>query len=474
MKGQSRNHTKRSTAVAMTFGLLFLSPSLPAQTPDLSVDDAVKQALKNNNGIQSAVEDANASVEAAAAAKLRLLPSLSLSAGYTKLSDLGQQTLDIPFGQTKIPVTFPAAPTNAYSFGASLRYPVFAGFRLTQAAKIADLQTLTKQASLRMVREAIAFEVRRAYWETVRAAADVALLRKSWEVTKALVQEVRDEVNLGLATESDRLSAEERQTQAAIALGNASSFEAQALLALASLTGNDTAARKVMAGALAADSGAEVALPYRLTSSPADLPRYRNTSPIDLPALLSQAMGNRGDLRAAGLGVRIAVSAKRIAAAGLYPTVAAIGDYTYANPNQRVFPPTGDFTGTWDVGVQLSFDIGGLPATAAKTRAAESTVRAAELQRNKQEQAVVLDVQKTALALKRARENLDLIRSSVEQTKENVRVVTQKFDNGAAKHTDVLEAELSLLKAQFGVTNGEIGVQIAAADLARAASMQLP
>ncbi|HUX21018.1 MAG TPA: TolC family protein, partial [Spirochaetia bacterium] len=187
--------------------------------------------------------------------------------------------------------------------------------------------------------------------------------------------------------------------------------------------------------------------------------------------LLDEAMSNRGDLEAAGLGVQMAKHAQRVAEAGLYPTLAAIGDYTYASPNQRVFPPTSAFTGTWDVGVQLSFDIGGVPAAAARTKAAAAELRKAEMERNKQQSAVTLDVQKSALSLLRAQTDLRLIRATVDQATEGLRVVQQKFDNGAAKHTDVLEAELSLLKAQFGVTNGEIGVQIAAADLARSVSM---
>ncbi len=455
--------------------LLTIPAALWAESPTLTADEAVKQALQNDKGIQSAAAAAQSSVEQAVAARLKMLPSLSLSAGYTKLSKVAQQTIDLPvMGQT-VSIPFPSPPTNSYSLGASLRYPVFAGFRLEQAAKIADLKGMTKKATLEMMREAIAFEARRAYWQTIGAQAQVALLSKSLDVTKALVAEVKDEVNQGLATESDLLSIQQRQTQADIALSNGVAAEEQAYVALATLIGQDSVAQDFAAKSLAAATGdTTLPPPYRLTSSPGRLPQYPHTSPIDLSALLSTAMTNRGDLQAAGFGVSIAEHAKRAAEGGLYPTIAAIGDYTYANPNQRIFPTQKKFNGTWDVGVQLSFDIGGLPAAAAQTKAAADAVRQAQLQQGKQEKAVRLDVQKSAISLKSARYALDLARGTVGQANENLRVVKQKFDNGAAKHTDVLEAELSVLKAQFGVTQAEIGVQIAAADLARAVSMPLP
>jgi outer membrane protein TolC len=475
MKTHENTRFYRLVAIAAILGLAPTAHTLWAQSPSLSVDRAVELALENDNGIQSAAAAANASVEQAVAARLRLLPTLSLSAGYTRLSTVPQQSLDIPFGRASIPISFPSSPTDSFSLGASLRYPIFAGFRLTEAAKITDLRTMTKRAALEMMREAIAFEVRRIYWQTVRAAADVDLLRKSLDVTKTLVQEIDIEVKQGLATESNRLSAEGQETQAKISLGDAVSMEEQAYLALATLIGQDSVARLLTASSLATPSGDPVPeTPYRMISSPSELPRYPHTTPIDLPALLSQAMNNRGDLRATDFGVQMAKHAEREAQGGLYPTIAAIGDYTYASPNQRVFPPTGQFNGTWDLGIQLSFNIGGIPAAVAQTRAAEAGVRRAEIEREKQRSAVTLDVRKTALVLDRARRDLQMVKSLVGRAQESLRIVQQEFDNGAAKHTDVLEAELAVLRVRFSVTNREIDVQIAAADLARAVSMRLP
>jgi outer membrane protein len=159
------------------------------------------------------------------------------------------------------------------------------------------------------------------------------------------------------------------------------------------------------------------------------------------------------------------------AAAGLYPTLAVVGDYTYANPNQRIFPPSAVFTGTWELGVQLSFDVGGLPSTLAQMSSADQDTRKARLQAEKQRTSIILDVQTCLLALDRARSDLELTLGAVPQAQENLRVVQQKFANGVAKRSEVLEAELGLARARFSVESKQVDVRIAEADLARAEAL---
>ena len=59
----------------------------------------------------------------------------------------------------------------------------------------------------------------------------------------------------------------------------------------------------------------------------------------------------------------------------------------------------------------------------------------------------------------------------VQQAEETARVLHLRYTAGSATNLDVLSAELALLRAKFAVTNRQIDVQIAAADLARAAAL---
>jgi outer membrane protein TolC len=84
---------------------------------------------------------------------------------------------------------------------------------------------------------------------------------------------------------------------------------------------------------------------------------------------------------------------------------------------------------------------------------------------------VALDVRTCLLNLERARRDLALTRDMVQQAEETARVVRLRYGAGSANNLDVLGAELALLRANFAVTNRQIDVQIASADLARAAAL---
>jgi outer membrane protein TolC len=60
----------------------------------------------------------------------------------------------------------------------------------------------------------------------------------------------------------------------------------------------------------------------------------------------------------------------------------------------------------------------------------------------------------------------------VAQSEENLRVTTAKYDNGMVKKSDLLQAQIALLRSNFAVQNKMIDVEIAQADLIRATALE--
>ena len=54
---------------------------------------------------------------------------------------------------------------------------------------------------------------------------------------------------------------------------------------------------------------------------------------------------------------------------------------------------------------------------------------------------------------------------------ENERVARQRVQAGSANENDLLAAEIARLRSEFAVSNKQIDLQIAAADLCRAAAL---
>jgi outer membrane protein len=457
----------RARALPLAALLLALTAAsgspLWAQGSPLSLDDAVRTALEKDVSVQSASWDWLAASAKADAAKWRQMPSFSFSAGYQRLSDVPAQSLSVG----AFSFTLPASLDNVFTFALNMQYPVFAGFRIKEAMALAQLQAQSKLVGIEMVTRSLMFEVRRAYWEAVRATLNRQTFEKNLELMKANSQLTAHQATQGTATRADQLAADTRYSQADLDLGDAVSLQNRAFLVLASLMGN--ASVPLALSPQAPDAPA----PFTLTTQPADTVVTGLDQPMAETDLVSRALAGRPETRVWSLSIQMAEHGIKQAQASLYPTVTLLGNYTLADPNQRVPFQTDPamFTGTWALGLQISYDIGGLPANLEECAAQEQALKKTQADAEKQRNAVVLDVRTCIIACERTRRDIALTRGAVEQAAENLRVAQQRLAAGTANDLDVLTAQFNLLKANFAVTNRQIDAQVAAADLARAVAL---
>ncbi|MBN1413166.1 MAG: TolC family protein [Spirochaetales bacterium] len=443
--------------ILILFGFGFI-PAVYSQSETITIEEAVSLSLKNNPSVESAHWEQLFYAAKAEEAGWKMFPSLSVAAGYQKLSDLPASS--VPPGYN--------LPTDIFSFTANLQYPVFAGFRIREAAALADLQLETKQLTLESMKRALRFEVRRAYWEAVRASYNVQMLEKNLELSAVNRDLAAKYADQGTATVSEKLTADLRYKQADLDLGDARSIRRRAFLVLLSLIGQNGPELKLAGQAIGA------VLPYTLSTTPDnDLIHEFGDNP-DETGLITDALMKRPETRLSAVALKLAEHSQKLAEAVLYPTEALTGNFTYANPNQRVLVPSdpSEFTATWAVGVQVSYDFGGLPANLKESEAQDHGVNKSMADKEKQQNAVILDVRTCLLNLARAQRDFALTKEMVPQSSETLRVVQQKVDVGMASSADLLNAQLGLLRANFTVTNKQIDLQIAAADLARAVALE--
>jgi outer membrane protein TolC len=443
--------------------------TLQAQERTLSIAEAAQAALEKNPDVQSANWDWLAATAKASAASFRLFPSLSLSASYQRLSELPPMSISFsipPAGP--ISLELPPSLTNAIAFGVNLQYPVFAGYRLREALSIARLTADGKLSSLEIVKRTLIFEVRHSYWEALRADNNVRILKRNLELMTSNYKLLSEQVASGAAIQADLLAVDTRRKQAEIDLGSAVVLKQRAYLLLASQIGWDVADLAVSA------NPSDTPMPFVLSTPPEETVFAGIAGELDEKQLIGMALARRPETRASALAAQAAEHSARLAASALYPTVAITGNYALADPNPRVAFQTDPwkFTGTWSVGVQMSYDIGGVPATVEETKAQELGVSKTRADALKLRNTVVLDVRTCILTLTRARADLELIKEMVAQAEENVRVAQKRYEAGTLNEVSRLSEELALLRAQFAVANKQIDVQIAAADLLRATAME--
>ncbi|HTX73914.1 MAG TPA: TolC family protein [Rectinemataceae bacterium] len=451
---------------ALPFFVLLFAVALPAAPQAaaaapaaVSLDQAVTTALATDPGLEAAALDRLSALAKADSARWRRLPSLSASAGYQRLSDLSSSMNLGPLGT----VSF-SSLDNQFAFGVSMQYPIFAGFRTKENIAIAGLQAEVKDVAVETGKRALVFQVQKAYWEAVRATHNRATLEQNLTLMKENSSLTARQVGEGVATQADQLASQMRLEQATQDLNDARALQRNAFLVLASLMGMDL-------GSLGISTAApDAALPFSLITGVESQVLPDAATRFDEAALISKALARRPETRTAQLARAIAEHSVKLSRAALYPTVALTGNFSYADPNQRVAFQSDPwlFTGTWALGLQISYDVGALPAAMDDIKAQGFAASKAKADETRQRMAVVMDVETSLVNLERAMRDLATTEAMVAQAQENLRVMQGRVAAGTAKDIDLASAQFDLLRTDFAVTNRRIDVLIAQADLDRA------
>jgi outer membrane protein TolC len=153
---------------------------------------------------------------------------------------------------------------------------------------------------------------------------------------------------------------------------------------------------------------------------------------------------------------------------GWYPQIFLAANYDYARPNQRIIPPKDQWDGTWDIGVNVQWNIWDWYATGHQAAQAEAALRQSEAGIAQLNDAVALDVAQQYFNAQTAKEKVEVAFGGMEQAQESYRMTAEKFKNGLASNTDMLDAEIALLQAKLTHTQAVVDCVLASARLKKA------
>ena len=146
---------------------------------------------------------------------------------------------------------------------------------------------------------------------------------------------------------------------------------------------------------------------------------------------------------------------------GWYPAVVLSANLDYARPNARIIPPKDQWETTWDVGVQLQWNIWDWFATAAQADQARAQLTQAEAALHLVHDTVALEAAQSYFTLQEAVERIAAAELGRKQATESHRIMSERFSQGLASSTDLLDAETALLQARLTETQAitEVAIQ---------------
>lgn len=420
-----------------------------AQTRDagiplrLTLEDAVQRGLETSHRVAEAVARGEAAEAVVGARRASTRPQVAAQAGYTRTNHVDAFGLLLPDNQFK--VIYPDVPDN-YRTRLDLQWPIYTGGRLDALERAARIDATASADDIATARRDLTLEITRAYWALVTAAESLRVVEGSVARVDAHLQDVRNHLAAGLVPPSDVFTVDAQASRQRMLTVQARSHRDIAEAELSRLVGAPPGTPLATASALEG-----------LAPPP---------GPLD--ELIEAARQQRPERAALVKRAGAAGERARAAAAGAKPTVAVGGGVDYASPNPRVFPREAAWRTSWDAGVNVSwpiFDAGRarseMAETAALTRAVQE--RLAEF-----DASLAVEIRQRVSEIAASRAAIDAASDAVRSAAEARRVLAERFGAGVASSTDVLDAQVALLQAEFDRTQAIASAHLADARLARA------
>ncbi|MBD3232915.1 MAG: hypothetical protein GF315_04250 [candidate division Zixibacteria bacterium] len=425
--------------------LSFGAPEIIAEeTKYLTVGECVELGLKNNKTLHSSLMEIKAREAEASEANTYRLPSLSFAASYTRLSDIPPFEISPglpPPSPSTITISEPIL--DNYNLRLSLQQPLFTGLRLHNRYTMSQHLAASTRSDYQRVKSDLTFEIRQAYWFLFKALKNKEIVDDNVLLMESHLKDIENFYEQGLVTKNEVL-----KVQVQLSNTKLRQIEAQNATRLAKISLNNL---------LDLPLGTDI-----IPVSEADC-QVREFADVD--ALIKQAKRERSEMKMMESRKKAGQAGVNIARAGWFPSLYLTGNYYYSRPNPRIMPAEDEFDDTWDVGVSLTFDIWNWGRTVYQTRKAKAELAQIEDASSRIEDGIELEVTNNYFEFMEARDKVAIAEESVEQAEENYRITNDEFKVGMALNSDLLDAEVALLRAKVEHTQILVDYELAKAKL---------
>jgi outer membrane protein len=409
-----------------------------AQNRVLTLDEAVRLGLENSKILRgSAAKLDMARSKVKQFWNTATIPNITLNSGFTRLSD-NIEPFMVKFPGATDAIALNPQILNQFTNRLQAQQIVYAGGRGNNYFKSAEL--LEKAASLDIDKDRVEVKnnIISAVLNLYKLQKSALILGENLKVLQTRFTDVKNYVTAGTALENDAL-----KTDLAITQLETSQKEVANALDLAHFNLN------LMLG--------------QPTEILFDLDEKSLFSEKTLGSLDSYltTLTTRPDLAAADVRRQVAEKNIEITHGAMYPVVSLVAGYNENRPNQRVFPQQAEFKGTWDAGVQVSFNLSNLYTNKFQTQEARAALTQTEAQRAQLGDAAKMEIAAAYYNYKTAVEKITLIGKSITQTLENQRVMKNRFEAQVSTIGELLDADFLVLQAKLNLETARTDAEVA-------------
>ncbi|HEU4718547.1 MAG TPA: TolC family protein [Bacteroidia bacterium] len=407
-----------------------------AGSQTLNIGQAVQMGVANSKQLKldtlklAQVEAKQAQVSDAA------LPNVSLNAGYSRLSPIDPVTFQFP-GSPE-PVTLFPVILNNYTTRASVSEGIFTGWRLKYTEESYGFINKAAQLDVTKDEQEVRLNIMSAYISYVKLTLSQHIVEENLKTAQQRVDEVTSMKERGLATDNDVLKAQLYQSNLELSKSDVDNSIAVAQFNLCILLG----------------------LPEGTTINADTTGLFAAVNLLPETQYEQDAVTNRSELKSAGYRVQSSQSNVKLAQASYYPTVGVGADYYFARPNQRIIPYVDEFRATWDVGVNVSWNISSLYTGKHNVQEAQVQLMQTQVQSDMLTDNIKMEVFQNYMACQGAITKMSMLQLAVTQAEENYRQTKARYDQQLSLMSEVLDADAALLQARINLVLQQADVQL--------------
>ncbi len=432
----------------LTLLLLLVQPTFSGE--QMSLNQCIEIALKNNPQLKIKEADLGVASEGVNQVRADMLPSIGFSGSYRRQSTIPKvqfPAINLPFGGTPISL-FPQGglqlgSLDTYDLKLTMQQPIFNGFRLKNRKFVAGAQEKGREHDLKKTKSNLIFNVENAYASVLKAQKLFRIASTGQEQVRAHLEDVQNYVHQGMARKAELLVVKVKLAEAELAVARAQNGIQLAIAALENIIGSS----------FNKDVNFEnVVLP--------------DSQEITIETSVQRALRKREEIKSLEFALQAANTTIKIAKGSRLPAVSAFASYGYGRPGLDFVQ--NEWMDYWIVGVGVNWEIWNWHKTGSQIEQAKlGTNRIVDaLQQAKL--AIKFDVTRACLDMQDAKKQTQLTEEMEKQAEESFRVTKNSYKQGQATNAEFLDAQLELTHARLQMAEAEIDYFISYANWNRA------
>lgn len=414
------------------FTLLILSRILYSQDFHLGYDELIKLTIENNLTIKTYQERLNQVKLKEKEIFLGTLPQIKLSGRYSKLSEIEPFIIHLPFvpGSPSIKVYEPVE--EQYFTRVSVDFPLFTGLRQINSIKAQKKFADASEEELKQVKSEVVYRAKEIYLKLFLAYESLKLIEANVEYLENQKKIAQKFFENGLLQENDVLKIELALTQTKIKF-----FEQQNLIDNLNLN---------LCQILNFDLNTKI------------IPAIDVDKLLEFRTIEERQLSEKPEIVAIKDLIKANEYLRKTTLGALFPNFFFNAGYDFAKPNPKFFPVKNEWKYSWDVNLVMQFTLWDWLLPLNKSKQVELQISQLNHQLNQLVKKSEIEMANATRRLENERNKKELFELELKHSKENFRIVENKFREGLLTSTDLLDANRQRIEAETKLLESKINL----------------